>query len=150
MNDIRWELLPFEALDPYKLYQLLRLRSLVFVVEQNCVFLDLDNNDQQSIHLLGWLGEELIAYSRLVPQGVIYPYVSIGRVVSHPEHRGNGTGKKLLQEAIVQIEQLWGVQTIKIGAQLYLKKFYESFGFLQQGAVYDEDGIDHIHMLRER
>ncbi|MCJ8167336.1 GNAT family N-acetyltransferase [Pontibacter sp. E15-1] len=139
----------FEALSPQELYELLRLRSDVFVVEQNCVFLDLDNKDQQCHHLLLYTPEKLVAYARLVPPGLSYPAaMSIGRILTSLEVRGTGIGKVLLDWAINACYQLYGQGPIKIGAQLYAKKFYESFGFEQSGEVYDEDGIDHIEMTK--
>lgn len=147
---LRWELKTFEALSAAELYDLLRLRSEVFVVEQNCVFLDMDDKDQYCYHLLGYKGDLLAAYTRIVPKGVSYPeYYSIGRVVTSPQVRGEGLGKMLMEESIRHLFLLYGGVHIKIGAQLYLKKFYESLGFEQCGDVYDEDGIDHIPMLRE-
>lgn len=131
------------------MYELLRLRSEVFVVEQNCVFLDLDNKDQESYHLLLYQNEHLAAYARLVPPGVSYAQMSIGRIITSPETRGTGLGKVLVEMAIEECYKLFGAGPIKIGAQLYAKKFYESFGFEQTGEVYDEDGIDHIHMIKD-
>jgi len=126
---------------------MLQLRSKVFVVEQNCVFLDLDDKDQQSWHVSGWQNEKLIAYTRLVPPSIGYPQPSIGRVVTSPSVRRTGAGRKLMQFSIEKIFSLFGKQPIKIGAQLYLKNFYESLGFQQSGDVYLEDGIEHIEML---
>jgi ElaA protein len=149
MTALSWVLEPFHALTNNQLYALLRLRSEVFVVEQHCVFLDMDGKDQQCYHLLGYRQHQLVAYARLVPVGVAYQdYSSIGRVVSSPAVRGTGIGRLLMQQSIQALYQLWGLQPIKIGAQLYLKRFYESFGFVPCGPVYDEDGIDHIPMLR--
>ena len=122
-------------------------RSLVFVVEQNCVFHDMDGKDQQSMHLLGYTDDKLVACSRLVPAGVSYKEMSIGRVVSHPDYRRTGAGKELMQQSIVCIRELWGLHPVRIGAQQYLKAFYESFGFVQEGDMYLEDGIPHIEML---
>ncbi len=140
----------FEALTPHELYELLRLRSDVFVVEQNCVFLDLDNKDQKCRHLLLYDQDKLVAYSRLVPPGLSYTSeMSIGRILTSLEVRGTGIGKVLLDESIAACYELYGNGPIKIGAQLYAKKFYESFGFVQSGEVYDEDGIDHIEMTKE-
>ncbi len=146
---MNWTLKTFDSLTPQELYALLRLRSEVFVVEQNCVFLDMDNKDQQCHHLLGWQNNTLVAYTRLVPPGLSYAEPSIGRVVSSPAARGTGAGKLLMDKSIEKIIELYGNTPIKIGAQLYLKSFYESFGFVQTGDVYDEDGIDHIEMIRE-
>ncbi len=145
--DITWTLKAFEQLLPAELYAILRLRSQVFVVEQNCVFLDMDDRDQQSHHLMGWHGNILYAYTRLVPQGISYDEPSIGRVVTAQEARGTGIGRLLMQESISYVDLLYNKQPIRIGAQLYLKKFYESFGFIQASDIYDEDGIDHIKMI---
>lgn len=147
--ELQWIFKSFDALNNEELYALLRLRSEVFVVEQNCVFLDMDDKDQACHHLLGYKGDLLAAYTRIVPQGISYDnYASIGRVVTSPQVRGEGRGKELMEESIKRLHGLYGIVPIKIGAQLYLKKFYESLGFQQCGEVYDEDGIDHIPMLR--
>lgn len=148
MDEVTWQCKPFAHLTTAELYAIIRLRNEVFVVEQNCVFQDADNMDQHCFHLMGWIDKELSAYTRLVPKGVAYDYPSIGRVVTSPKFRGRSIGKELMLQSITNCNELFGVQTIKIGAQLYLKKFYESLGFVQAGEVYDEDGIDHIHMLR--
>jgi len=145
---INWVLKKFDELTPHELYSILRLRNEVFVVEQNCVFQDADNKDQASYHLMGWNNEMLIAYSRIMPAGVAYDLPSIGRVVTSPDARRNGTGKKLMIESIEAVKRLFGNVAVKLGAQLYLKKFYESFHFMQSSEVYLEDGIEHIEMIR--
>ncbi len=145
---INWICKPFPDLSVYELYTLLQLRSEVFVVEQNCVFQDMDNKDQQCWHLMGWIDHELIASARIVPPGLAYNEPSIGRVVSNPTFRKTGAGRRLMEEAIEKIIQLYGNQPIRIGAQLYLKKFYKSLGFEPQGDIYLEDGIKHIEMIR--
>jgi ElaA protein len=144
----KWYIKHFKELTPFELYALLRLRTEVFVVEQNCVFQDMDNKDQECYHVMGWNDEELVACSRIVPPGVIYEYPSIGRIVSSSSVRGKGAGKLLVEKSIEELEKLYGKTIIKIGAQYYLKKFYESFGFIQSSDIYDEDGIDHIKMIR--
>lgn len=149
MDQPTWHCKTFADLSSAEIYAILRLRNEVFVVEQNCIFQDADNMDQHCYHLMGWVGNELAAYTRLVPKGVAYNYPSIGRVVTSPKYRGRAFGKQLMLQSIKKCNELFGVETIKIGAQLYLKKFYESLGFVQAGEVYDEDGIDHIHMLRD-
>ena len=146
---MNWILKNFDSLTPRELYAILRLRSEVFVVEQNCVFLDMDNVDQQCHHLMGWQDNVLFAYARLVPPGLSYEEASIGRVVTSPSGRGNGIGKALIEKSIQEVFNLYGKGSIKIGAQLYLKNFYTSFGFEQVGDIYDEDGIDHIKMIRK-
>lgn len=143
-----WILKPFESLTPAELYNMLRLRSEVFVVEQTCIFLDMDNKDQFCFHLLGYDGENLVASARLIAPGKVYNEMSIGRVVSSPAYRRSGAGRELMQVAIKKCYELFGDGPIKIGAQLYLKKFYESLGFTQSSDVYDEDGIDHIEMIK--
>jgi ElaA protein len=142
-----WKCRPFEALTVYELYAILQLRSEVFVVEQHCAFLDADSKDHYCYHFCGWTEGSLAAYSRLVPPAVTYKEMSIGRVVTSQKFRRGGYGRMLMQESIATCYRLFGRQPIRIGAQLYLKQFYESFGFRQDGAVYDEDGIDHIHMM---
>lgn len=146
---IDWVLKKFDALTPYELYVILQLRNAVFVVEQQCVFQDADDKDQDSYHLMGLHENTLVAYTRLLAPGHAYEYASIGRVVTAPAVRRYGVGKKLMQRSIEAVYQLFGCGTIKIGAQLYLKKFYESFGFVQTGDPYLEDGIEHIYMLKE-
>lgn len=145
---IQWMLKKFEELTPHQLYAILQLRNEVFVVEQNCVFQDADDKDQNSYHLMGFGNSKLVAYTRLVPAGEIYNEVSIGRVITSSTVRGSGAGKELMKQSIDCIYNLFGVQPIKIGAQLYLKKFYESFGFKQASDVYLEDGIEHIYMVK--
>jgi ElaA protein len=145
---VTWQLKKFEDLTPPELYAILRLRTEVFVVEQTCIFQDMDNKDQPSYHLMGWEKDNLVAYTRLVPPGISYEEPSIGRVVTSPAARGSGIGKVLMEKSIEEINRLYGKTPIKLGAQLYLKKFYESLGFRQTSDIYDEDGIDHIEMIR--
>ncbi len=147
---IEWRLKKFDDLTANELYQILQLRNEVFVVEQNCVFQDADDKDQPSYHLMGWLNHKLVAYTRLVPPGESYQEPSIGRVVTSPTVRRTGMGRILMQESIEQLYGLFGKQLIKIGAQLYLKSFYQSFGFEQVSEVYLEDGIEHIYMLKDK
>ena len=148
-TNLRWVTKTFNELNANELYSLLRLRSEVFVVEQNCIFLDMDNNDQKAFHTIGFIGEEVVATTRLFDKNIMYDgYQSIGRVVSAPKHRGLGIGKALMQYSIQECERLFGKGPIKIGAQLYLKKFYNEQGFEQSGEVYLEDEIDHIPMIR--
>jgi ElaA protein len=142
-----WSLKPFAELTPHELYAILQLRSEVFVVEQHCVFLDCDGKDTYCHHIMGWDGDKLIAYARIVPAGISYVESSIGRIVTSPTARGKGAGRKLLPHSIATLYTLLGEQVIRIGAQYYLKGFYESFGFQQTGEIYMEDGIQHIEML---
>ena len=139
----------FEELTAAELYAILRLRSEVFVVEQNCVFLDMDNKDPQCRHLMLWKENTLAGYTRLVPPGVSYTEPSIGRVVTSPSVRKEGAGKMIMVKSIEEIYKHYGQTSIRIGAQLYLQSFYESFGFIKSNGIYDEDGIDHIEMVKK-
>lgn len=122
----------------------------VFCVEQNCPYQDCDGKDLESWHLMGRdEAGKLVCYTRLLPKGLAYPeYPSIGRVVTAPSARGTGAGKVLMEKSIAMCQQLFGNQDIKIGAQTYLLKFYEGFGFQSTGEAYLEDGIPHTKMIR--
>lgn len=145
--DIHWYCKPFNELTPLEMYKILQLRSEVFVVEQNCVFLDMDNKDEGSLHFMGFMGDDLAAYTRLVPPGYIYQEMSIGRVVTSPKHRSKGMGKNLMQRSVEACHQYFGDGPIKIGAQYYLLKFYTSLGFEVISDIYLEDGIEHVYMM---
>ena len=145
---LEWTLKKFTELSNEELYQVLRLRSEVFVVEQGCNFMDMDNKDQKCDHLLGQKEGKLFAYSRIVPAGVSYDFPSIGRIVVSGDGRGAGFGVELMNVSISTVEKLYGKTSIRIGAQLYLKKFYGSFGFVQTGDIYLEDDIEHVEMTR--
>lgn len=144
---MNWILQPFDQLSPAAVYAILQLRNEVFVVEQNCVFQDADGKDPYCHHLMAWENERLLAYTRLVPPDISYPgYASIGRVVTSPLTRGSGLGKELMQRSIAETKKLFPGSPIRIGAQLYLKKFYSDLGFVQTGDIYLEDGIEHLEM----
>lgn len=148
LHGMEWILKKFEELTPHELYTIMQLRNEVFVVEQNCVYRDADNKDRYSFHLMGWKEDKLIAYTRLIPAGTAYAEPSIGRVVTSPSARGTGAGRELMEYSIDTIYKLFGKQPIRIGAQLYLKKFYSSIGFEPTGDIYLEDGIEHIEMVK--
>ena len=145
---ITWLCKNFDEFSPYELYAVLQLRNEVFAVEQNCVYPDMDNKDQYSNHLMGCHDNKLIAYTRIIPPGVAYPEASIGRVVISPSARRIGIGKELMKQSIEQAHTLYGKTPIKIGAQLYLQKFYTRLGFVPTSDIYLEDGIEHIEMIR--
>jgi ElaA protein len=138
----------FNELSLTELYQLLQLRSEVFVVEQNCVYQDIDGKDEKALHLLGVLDNKIVAYTRLFAPGYYFDNASIGRVVISPDYRERKWGHCLITESIKAVESVYAVSAITISAQLYLKKFYESHGFVQEGEEYPEDGIPHIRMNR--
>lgn len=137
---------PFQQLSVDQLYAILMLRATVFVVEQNCVYLDPDGKDKEALHLLGVDNNELVAYIRLFPPKHSENSLIFGRVVTASHTRKNGYGKKLMQALLSYCEQHFPGINIKCSAQHYLIKFYESFGFVAEGDVYDEDGIPHIAM----
>lgn len=143
-----WRLLAFEDLRVSELYAALRLRSEVFVVEQQCIFQDMDGADTQAMHLLGVQHGELQAYARCFEAGVKFPEASFGRVVTRSSARGQGLGHVLIEQAISAIHQVWGPQAIRIGAQLHLADFYAKHGFVDVGTHYMEDGIAHLEMVR--
>ncbi|MEA5138007.1 GNAT family N-acetyltransferase [Arcicella rigui] len=149
--NVYWYLKHFRDLTTTELYQILQLRNEVFIVEQNCPFQDLDDKDFYSFHFMGFDTDtqKIVAYTRLLPPGISYSEASIGRVVTSPMARGTGIGKVLMQKSIDTLEEMFASANIRIGAQLYLKNFYESFGFQQDSEVYLEDGIEHILMIRE-
>lgn len=139
----------FDILTVYELYDVLKLRSEVFVVEQNCVFLDQDDKDQKCYHLMLYSDDQLVGYSRLVPAGLSYVEMAIGRVVTSPSARGKGLGKILMELSIDYCHELFGPGDIRLGAQTYALGFYTSLGFVPVGEVYDEDGIEHVEMVRK-
>lgn len=147
---INWTIKAFDELTNHELYKILQLRSAIFVVEQQCCYQDMDNKDFHAHHFMGWLGEELVAYTRLFDRGIAYEQeASIGRVIVANHARKYGLGRELMELSIQKVEQLFGIHTIKIGAQFYLKRFYESLGFQQISDVYMEDDIPHVYMIRE-
>lgn len=145
--DIRWTCKAFQQLSVQELYSILALRNEVFVVEQNCPYQDCDGKDSGAHHLMGWARDNLVAYTRLLPPGLAYEEMSIGRVVTSPGLRRTGAGRLLMKNSIEKIRELYGPEPIRIGAQLYLKNFYQSFGFEVCSDIYLEDGIEHIKML---
>ncbi|VUD42038.1 Acetyltransferase [Thalassocella blandensis] len=148
---VNWQWLTFAELSNDMLYALLKLRQEVFVIEQECLYMDLDDLDQKSWHMLGVSQDDatVLAYARLVPPGMKFAEPSIGRVVASPAARGSGIGKQLMKEAIIAAQQQYPGAAIRISAQQYLQKFYTSLGFKQVSEMYLEDDIPHIEMVRD-
>jgi len=152
---IAWKCAPFAELSALEVHDILQARAAVFVVEQACAFQDVDGADPHSWHLMG-LGPRrhgdderaLVAYCRLLPPGVKFAEPSIGRVLTTEAVRRTGAGRDLMREAVARALALWPGAALRIGAQVYLDRFYGEFGFVQCSEPYDEDGIMHIHMLR--
>lgn len=147
---MQWITLTFKQLSTWQLYDLLKLRIDVFVIEQQCPYSELDGHDRhpETRHLLGYRDDKLTAYARLLPAGLTYPEVSIGRVVTAYTERGNGCGHALLKQALLEVQDIWQNAPITIGAQYQLKDFYQCHGFEAISAQYIEDGIAHIDMRR--
>ena len=143
---IQWKIKPFNALLIDELYSLLRLRSEVFVVEQNCVYQDLDGKDEKALHLIGIFEDKIVAYTRLFKANDYFENASIGRVVIDQNYRDRKWGHELMQQSIAGIKKHFGETKITISAQLYLQKFYESQGFVRTSEMYLEDDIPHIQM----
>jgi ElaA protein len=143
-----WRFARLDELTAREVHDILQARSAVFVVEQACVFQDMDGADPESWHLFARLGGQVAAYCRLVPPGVKFAEPSIGRVITVGAARGTGAGRALLAEALARSRALWPRAAIRIGAQLHLERFYGRFGFVKASEPYDEDGIAHIEMLR--
>ena len=151
-DDITWQWAHFRELRTQDLYEVVRLREGVFIIEQNCPYPDADGRDPNAWHLLGWLQDgskrNLVAYARIFEAGVRYAEPSIGRIVTSPSVRGTGFGKALMVEALARMESLAPGQRIKIAAQQRLEDFYIGFGFASISEPYEEDGIMHVDMLR--
>jgi ElaA protein len=146
--NLEWKIKRFDALSSQELYNLLQLRSEVFVVEQNCVYQDIDGKDEKAIHLIGEDNGKIVAYARLFKPNDYFEQASIGRVVVKESYRDKKLGHLLMREAIRVIETHFEETKITISAQLYLKKFYESHGFVQNSDMYLEDDIPHIEMKK--
>ncbi len=149
---IVWQWSRFQDLKPEDLYEALRLRENVFVVEQQCAYADADGRDPAAWHLLGWAEGDgprrLVAYARVFEPGIRYAEGSVGRVVTAAEVRRTGVGRALMSEALSRLESLAPGQPIRLAAQRYLENFYSGFGFRTASAPYEEDGIIHVDMLR--
>ena len=147
--NLNWTCKTFNDLTNEDLYKILQLSASVFIVELNCPYQDCDDRDQPSYHLMGWDENQLIAYTRILPPGIVYKEPSLGRVVTTSSVRRTGIGKELMEYSMEKTQLLFGKTAITISAQLYLKAFYESFGFVAIGEPYLEDHIEHIKMKTE-
>jgi ElaA protein len=145
-----FQLYKFNDLSPVDLYEIIKLRVEIFVIEQNCIYQDLDDKDKSGFHLMGKDNGELICYVRLLPKGASYEkYVSIGRVVVKRKCRKKGIGYDLMFKAIDLCKNIWPGESIKISAQAHLQNFYNQCGFEAEGEIYEEDGIPHIGMVHK-
>jgi ElaA protein len=144
------EVKTYQELTKEELYQILRLRTEVFVVEQDCVYQDIDNKDQKALHIIGTKENKIIAYTRVFKSGDYFENPSIGRVVVNKSNRKYGYGKDIMLASILAIENLFGKKEIELSAQVYLKNFYKDLNFKEKGEGYLEDGIPHIRMIRKK
>lgn len=148
ISSYQWTCKLYDELTKQEFHQILKVREEVFIIEQNCVYQDIDLKDVPSFHLCVYDQNELIAYSRILPLGISYDnYISIGRVLSILSYRKTGIGKFLMQKTLQSCKELFPNAPIKISAQKYLIAFYESFGFLFTGKEYLEDNIPHVEMI---
>ena len=137
----------YQELSTEELYAILQLRSEVFVVEQNCVYQDIDGKDEKALHVIGVKNSEIVAYTRCFKPGDYFNIASIGRVVVRKDQRGKGLAHQIMKRSVEVIINKYNTKTMKVSAQTYLKDFYESHEFFQEGEAYLEDGIPHIAMI---
>jgi ElaA protein len=147
---LTWHTKSFKELTTEELYGILQLRSEVFVVEQDCVYQDVDNKDQKALHVFSLKNNDVVAYARIFKAGYYFKEASIGRVVVAESYRKYGLGHELLKQCLKAINKHYKTEEVKISAQTYLKNFYEQYNFKQVGKEYLEDGIPHITMLRKK
>jgi len=145
---LKTEVLLFEELNTEQLYDLLQLRSEVFVVEQDCVYQDIDGKDQKALHVLGYSNDKLIAYTRIFKPGDYFKEASIGRVVVNASYRQHKYGYDIMNASIEAVRKNYKTSEFRISAQTYLRSFYNNLGFVEVGEEYLEDGIPHINMLK--
>ncbi len=138
----------FDELSNKELYELLQLRSAVFVVEQECVYQDLDGKDKKALHILGFKNEEMVAYARIFKAGDYLAQASIGRVLVKKEERQYRFGRAIMEASIKAVEEKFNETSIALSAQTYLRQFYNSLGFVEKGGEYLEDGIPHVMMVK--
>jgi len=148
MEKIIWKQKKWEELNKKNLHEILLVRSEVFVVEQNCVYQDIDNKDPKAIHLYGKIKNKIVAYSRIFNEGDFYKEISFGRALVLKNQRGKGLGDELVQKSIEIIKVNWPNKKVKISAQAHLNNFYKKHGFIEKGKEYLEDGIPHVSMER--
>lgn len=144
---VEWSMVSWEELSKTELYDVLSLRSEVFVVEQTCIYQDIDQKDKKAYHVLGKQNNQIVAYTRIFAQGDYFKETSFGRAVTSPKIRGKGLGHALVKQTLSYMNQLFSKQTIKISAQAHLLPFYSKHGFQAEGETYLEDGIPHIAMF---
>lgn len=149
MKNVVWRIKNFGELSTKELYEILKTRQEVFVVEQTCYYLDADGSDEKAVHIWGEAEGKIVAYCRIFQPKIKYKEASIGRVLTSPEFRGQNLGKVLMQIALQSIEIRFKTKAVKVSAQDYLLKFYSDLGFIDSGKKYLEDDIPHTEMIKE-
>jgi ElaA protein len=149
MDQVTWTISPFRNLSAELLYRILQARQEVFVIEQACIFPEIDGKDPSAVHVVAEQHGAVAGYCRIFGPGVTFKEASIGRVITTKQFRGTGVGRELMRRAIVEATRLYPAAGIRISAQQYLEKFYSSFGFVTASDSYLEDGIPHVDMFRE-
>jgi len=144
---MKWSCKAFKELSLDEFHDIIQLREIVFVVEQDCPYLDVDGKDKEALHVFGEYEGNIVATTRILKPGISYDEVAIGRVVTSPTVRGMGMGKQLMEESMKFVKLHFGKVPIRISAQTYLLKYYKSFGFIETGEEYLEDNIPHFEML---
>lgn len=144
---LQWQTVDFDGLGKRQLYEILRLRQEIFAVEQTSIYLDADGLDLDAIHISAWHGQQLEAYQRCLPPGLHQKESSIGRILVAESGRGKNLGRELVQRGIDYNQQRWPDTGIRIHAQAHLERFYNEFGFVTEGGIYDLDGIPHLEMV---
>lgn len=137
----------FDQLNVYELHDIFKLRTDIFVVEQKCAYPEIDGYDKEAIHALGTANNTLVAYTRLLPPGSVYDQISIGRVATHEDYRKEGYGRKIFESSVNKMREIYPGEEIKIQAQIYLEKFYSSFGFKTISEPYPDVGVWHVDMI---
>jgi ElaA protein len=152
MKNHQWKCKRFQQLNNHQLYDILKLRVDIFVVEQKCPYPELDDKDRhiETRHLTAYDDSGLIAYARLLPPGLSYPDASVGRFAVEPSARNQGTGSLLMEKSLEEVDKIWPDSAIRISAQAHLREFYEKFSFIKVSDRYLEDGIPHIEMLKQQ
>lgn len=144
---MKFELKKFSELTSRELYNLIKIRQSVFIVEQDCPYEDLDNKDQEALHLMGYERDKLVLYARIFAPGILFSEASIGRILVIKQYRSKGLGVSLMNKALEIIKSDFGNISVRLEAQTYLNSFYKKFGFKNSGEEYLEDGIPHISMV---
>ena len=147
--NIEWRVIPFKSLNVESLYEIIQLRQEIFIVEQDCPYIDADGVDLKCIHISGYHNKKLIAYSRIMPPDINYKEASIGRIITKKEFRGHGIGYQLVSISIDEIYKNYGNHPIRLSGQTYARAFYEKLGFIGEGEEYLEDGIPHISLVKQ-